>query len=53
MKLRSKTNPNNLASSSSFNVHGLGEIIVGFPNDGGMDSDYITNYEVYLEKSHQ
>lgn len=35
--------------SNQFNIHGLGEIIVGF-QDGDMDSDYIKNYDVFLEK---
>jgi len=47
MKVRNKTN-GALGTSSNFNVHGLSEIIVGFQDDG-MDSDYIKNYEVYLE----
>ena len=34
--------------SSKFNVTGLGEIIIGF-KDNGMDSDYISNYDVFLE----
>jgi hypothetical protein len=35
--------------SSNFNTHGLGEVIVGFDGDGGMDSMYISDLEVYLD----
>jgi len=47
MKVRNKTT-RALGTSSTFNTHGMSEIIVGFQDDG-MDSDYIKNYEVYLE----
>lgn len=33
--------------SDSFNTHGLGEIIVGYP-EGDMSSEYISEYEVQL-----
>lgn len=36
-----------LGSSSTFNVSALNEIIVGFET-GDMDSDYITNYDVFV-----
>jgi len=49
MKVRHKTNKH-LGISEKFNEHGMGEIIVGF-DDGDMDSDYISNYEVIIEKS--
>jgi len=47
MKVRNKKT-RALGFSSTFNIHGMSEIIVGFRDDG-MDSDYIENYEVYLE----
>lgn len=31
-----------------FNPHGIGEIIVGY-TDGGMDSDYIRNWDVEID----
>lgn len=34
--------------SSTFNVHGLSEIIVIFPDDN-YSSEYIADYDVYLE----
>lgn len=46
MKLRHKTN-GDLCESHAFNVHALSEILVTFP-DGSRDSDYISNYEVFL-----
>lgn len=49
MKLRNKNN-GKLASSNRFNPYGMSEIIVAF-KDGDMDSDYISNYEVYLEST--
>ena len=36
-------------SSSKFNVFALNEIIVGF-DVGGMDSDFIQNYDVYISE---
>lgn len=42
-----------LGFSSRFNVHSINEIAVGYDdedgNTRGMDSDYIHNYDVYLE----
>lgn len=35
--------------SSNFNTHGLGEVIVGFDDDGGMDSMFSSDLEVYLD----
>jgi hypothetical protein len=32
-----------------FNTHGLGEVIVGFDGEGGMDSMFISDLEVYLD----
>ena len=46
MKVRHKKNKH-LGFSDKFNINGMGEIIVGF-DDGDMDSDYISNYEVML-----
>lgn len=37
-----------LGSSRKFNIHGMSEIIVGF-DDEDMDSDFISEYDVYLE----
>lgn len=47
MKLR-HTTTHKSCFSSTFNTHALGEIIVGF-DEGDMDSDYISNYDVLLE----
>lgn len=46
MKVRHKKT-GGLGSSSRFNVHSLNEIIVGF-DDGDMDSDYVSEYDVLL-----
>lgn len=46
MKVRHKKN-RHIGFSEKFNEHGLGEIIIGF-DDGEMDSDYISNYDVML-----
>lgn len=35
--------------SSKFNTHALAEIIVGFDGDGGMDSMFISEVEIFLE----
>ena len=51
MKVRNKENKQ-LCSSSKFEIHGMRKIIVMFPDpDPDVDSDYITNYEIYLEKT--
>jgi len=34
--------------STNFNTHGLGEAIVGFDGDGGMDSMFISELEVFI-----
>lgn len=49
MKIKNKLS-GAIGFSGSFNTHGMGEIIVGFKEDG-MDSDFIKNYDVFLEKS--
>jgi len=50
MKLRLKDNHVE-CFSNRFNIQSIGEIVVCF--DDGMDSDYIKNYEAWLEKSNQ
>lgn len=40
-----------LAQSSEFNLSCLGEILITYLPDGDRDSDYIKNYEVYLERN--
>ena len=52
MKIRQKKT-GLLGTSTKFNTHGLSEIIVMFRNPDDMDSDYIRNYDVYLESSKQ
>jgi hypothetical protein len=52
MKVRLKKNPAVTGSSSTFNTHGLGEMIVGF-TEGDMDSQMISDYEVFLEKKQE
>jgi len=47
MKLREKKTKKD-CFSSNFNIHSLNEIIVGWP-DGNRDSDYISNYDVWIE----
>lgn len=34
--------------ASNYNVHGIGEVIVGFDSEGGMDSMFIHELEVFL-----
>ena len=46
MKLRNKYTGKNW-HSSKFNIHGLGEIIVHYP-DYGADSAFIREFDVYL-----
>lgn len=46
MKVRHKEK-GYLGESSRFNMHGIGEIIVGF-DEGDMDSMYISDFEVLL-----
>ena len=36
-----------IGSSNQFNIHGLGEMIVCF--DDGADSDFIRDYDVFIE----
>lgn len=57
MKVRHKKS-GCLGHSNKFNIHSLNEIIVGFDDDEngepmGADSDFIRNYEVFLEKTQQ
>lgn len=47
MKARNKKT-GDLGHSSKFNMHAILEIIVCF-DEGDCDSDYISNYDVYLE----
>jgi hypothetical protein len=50
MKIRSKNG--NTGFSHSFNTHSLSEIIIGYDDDS-MDSDDISNFDVYLEKKNE
>lgn len=52
MKIREINNPESIGESDSFNIHGLSEIIVYYA-DGSATSDFIKEYEVYLESSKQ
>lgn len=51
MKVRTKET-GEIAHSGNFNTHGLSEIIVYF-FDGDCTSDFIHNYEVYLERKNE
>lgn len=46
MKVRNKKTQAQ-GQSTNFNVHSLSEIVVAF-EDGTMDSDYIRNYDVWI-----
>jgi hypothetical protein len=46
-KIRSKKT-GVIGSSSQFNVHGIGEIIVAY-EDGDMDSCFIKDFDVFLQ----
>jgi hypothetical protein len=48
MKVRYKDKPEIAGDSSSFNMHGLGEVIVYFP-EGDASSEEIRELEVYLD----
>ena len=54
MRVRVKAKPEVVGFSNKFNINSLGEIIVyyydrhGLP--GGADSDYLKDYEVWLEQ---
>lgn len=48
MKIRKKSNHLITGVATGFNVRGLGEIIISYDNEGGMDSDYICDYDVFL-----
>lgn len=50
MKLRKKDKPEITGYSDDFNEHSLNEIIVYF-EDGDASSEYIRDYEVFLEKT--
>ena len=50
MKIKLKKT-DQVGSSSNFNTHSVSEILVSF-NDW-YDTDYIKNYDVWLEQSHQ
>ncbi len=47
MKIRNKKTKD-IGSSGKFNIHSLSEIYVYF--DDWMDTDYMSNYDVYIEK---
>jgi hypothetical protein len=49
MKVRFLERPDVTGVASSFNTHGLGEVILGFDGEGGADSCYISDLEVFLE----
>ena len=51
MKLRHKTTKLE-CTSQGFNIHSINEIIIG-SNNGELDSDYIRNFEVWLEKQNK
>ena len=48
MRVRFKSKPTVVEFTHKFNVHGLGEVLVGFV-DGDMDSVYIRDLEVFIE----
>lgn len=52
MKLRNKNRPEITGYSDGFNTHSLSEIIVYF-EDGDASSEYISDYEVFLEKTNE
>jgi len=49
MKLRLKEKPEQLCASNQFNVNSVNEIIVIYLPEGDTSSDFIKNYDVYLE----
>jgi hypothetical protein len=49
MKVRFKGQPSVTGHASQFNVRGLTEVIVGFDGEGGMDSCFIADLEVFVE----
>lgn len=49
MKVRFTKNPFEEHSSSNFNVPSLDEVIVMFSGDGGADSCFIGDLDVYIE----
>jgi len=49
MKVRLKDKPHIKGSTNKFNVHGLGEVLVGFTNED-IDSCFIKDLEAYIEK---
>jgi hypothetical protein len=49
MKVRYKDRPEITGDSSSFNMHGLGEVIVQYP-EGDASSEEIRELEVWLER---
>jgi len=51
MKVRHKKGYTGI--SSKFNTLALSEIIVYFDDDLGADSDFISNYDVYLESKNE
>lgn len=53
MKVRHKNSPDQRATASRFNTHGLGEMIVYFHDPDDCDSDFIRDYEVFLEATQQ
>lgn len=48
MKVRMKSNPSSVFSSSEFNTHALGEVI-GCGKDFGCDLFYIKDLDVFIE----
>lgn len=48
MKIRHKE-LGTICSSSGFNTHSISEIHVLYPDDGGADSDFMRNYDVWLD----
>lgn len=51
MKIRSKAKPDEVGQAGDFNVASLNEIFVYF--EDWMDTDFITNYDVFLETTQQ
>lgn len=48
MKVRQTDKPTITGFTNRLNTHGLGEVIVGYDDDQGMDSVYIKDLEVQL-----
>lgn len=48
MNVRYTDRPRIIGWAGRFNTHGIGEVIVGFPDDGGQTSESISELEVQL-----